>query len=982
MASVFIKNYRSHRLQKEYSKYSTIVFNTQNHVNKLHTHGMLSLADRNHIMKVLNDILKQMNSIYNSFIYDMKNYFSDNTSEEILSDCEFCYDSAKYIICNDNDEFVQKHYDTTMEINDIYNVIGVPVAKCHSLYKQLNWEPFDEINNRLIIKLEKIGTSTIHDAMLLFVGNQYKYLLNTEERKIFDVYNSLIVPMAVCEQKRSNRNNISLNRISNINDVLMDNSIELIIRIDDDAELNIAGFFRNDDLNVNVRTSQICNNFIYQKKKQVEEYMVNKSNANDSFRKAYIKNLSVCNILSLDKARLLDKIDDDYTKFNEITKLSFMNLMKEFTKDNGDKMNLKELYDIIRVLLLGNDDHANIAGILFGIIKDKKIGSETVANIIYNNLSYLLQIKLKRSSINIRNELEKIKALSIDDVDLKKQVVACSNMPPDVKRCVLEKIEEMKSSNSEYYKQQLYVKTLLNYPWISKEDDHIFAKLSSSSDEDAGKNYLDNFIKSIDSRVYGHKQTKESIRDMIGKWIANPDSSGSSIGLYGPPGVGKTLIAQAIGQSLDIPFVQITLGGQNDGEFLHGHGYTYSGAQPGIIIKKMIEAGSPRCVMYFDELDKATKKHDVNEIQNILVNMTDPKTNSEFTDRFFSEIKFPLKKVLFIFSYNDPMKVDKILRDRLEKINTQPYSVMDKVNIAQKFSINEICQTINFEQKNIALSNNNLKFIIEEYTNEAGVREFKRKLDKIFLKLNIDRIYRRGIFKANKNRKKIKITRNKIIEYLDKPESSIQMIHDFDQVGVINGLYATDNGSGGIIPIQIYNNYTGVSNKFTLKLTGRQGKVMRESVMTAFTSAINFIEETRRKAFIKDNKYGLHIHTPSGSVPKDGPSAGCAFATAFVSRILNKKIKRNIAMTGEIELSRKVTKIGGLQYKLMGAKKAGVELILVSRENEEDVETITKENPELLCDTFDVKLVDSFRDVLKYALCDYDDSYFILNDDE
>lgn len=764
----------------------------------------------------------------------------------------------------------------------------------------------------------------------------------------------------------------------------MDNSVELIIRISDTNEINITGFFRNDDLNVYVRTSQICNNFIYQKKKQVEEYITNNSDIIESFRKTYIKNLDICNILSLDKIKLLEKIENDYTKFNEITKLSFMNLMKEFTKDNGDNMNLIELFNIIRILLLGDDDHANIAGILFGIIKDKKIGSDTIANIIYNHLSYLLQIKLKRSSINIRNELEKIKALSIDDIDLKKQVIACPNMPPDVKRCALEKIEEMKSSNSEYYKQQLYVKTLLNYPWISKEDDHIFAKLNSSSNKDAGKDYLDNFVKSIDSRVYGHKQTKESIRDMIGKWIANPDSSGSSIGLYGPPGVGKTLIAQAIGKALDIPFVQITLGGQNDGEFLHGHGYTYSGAQPGIIIKKMIEAGSPRCVMYFDELDKATKKHDVNEIHNILVNMTDPKTNSEFTDRFFSEIKFPLRKVLFIFSYNDPSKVDKILKDRLEKINTQPYSVMDKVNIAQKFSIREICESINFEQKNIILKDEDLKFIIEEYTNEAGVREFRRKIDKIFLKLNIDRIYRRGIFKIKpKNvNKKIKITRNKIIEYLDKPETSIQMIHEFDQVGVINGLYATDNGSGGIIPIQIYNNYTGVSNKFTLKLTGRQGKVMRESVMTAFTSAINFIEDKRRKEFIRDHQYGLHIHTPSGSVPKDGPSAGCAFATAFVSRILNIKIKRNIAMTGEIELSRKVTKIGGLQYKLMGAKKAGVELILVSKENEEDVETIIKENPELLCKTFEIKLVNSFRDVLKYALCDYNDSYFIPNDNE
>jgi endopeptidase La len=548
-------------------------------------------------------------------------------------------------------------------------------------------------------------------------------------------------------------------------------------------------------------------------------------------------------------------------------------------------------------------------------------------------------------------------------------------MPISTRRAAIEKIEEMKSSNNEYSKQLLYVRTLLNYPWPSPSDDTFFKDMGR--DQNKSKEFLDGVIKKLDDNVYGHQECKETVKELIGKWITNPTSAGTALGLVGPPGVGKTLIAKAIGQALDIPFVQITLGGQNDGELLHGHGYTYSGAQPGMVVKKMIEAGNSRAIMYFDELDKACKKHDSNEIYSILIHMIDPNTNTEFQDRFFQEVTFPLNKVLFIFSYNDSSLVDNILMDRMKEIEVKPFKLQDKKVILSKFLLKEMAELVGFEPGSITIADKDIEYLIDQYTHEAGVRELKRKLEKIFLKLNIDRIYRNNAFAKVKNvtaKKPIKLDQEMIKRYLGKEHVDIQKIHEEDIVGVISGLYATETGKGGVLPIQIFPSYSACDDKFTLKLTGNQKCVMRESVISAFTTAVHHVKEEIRTEFIANNPHGLHIHTPSAAVPKDGPSAGSAFTTAFVSRILNKKIRHDIAMTGEIELTGKITKIGGLQYKLNGAKRAGVKLVLVPNENREDVENIRKEYPDLFEGDFEVKIVEHISEVLALSLVDFDPS--------
>ena len=349
--------------------------------------------------------------------------------------------------------------------------------------------------------------------------------------------------------------------------------------------------------------------------------------------------------------------------------------------------------------------------------------------------------------------------------------------------------------------------------------------------------------------------------------------------------------------------------------------------------------------------------------------------NKTFQDRFFQGIDFPLDKVIMIFSYNDANLVDSVLLDRLKQIEVSAYTTNDKKKIVKEFIIPEIADSVGLKSESwINIADDLIEFIIENYTNEAGVRSIKRKIEQIFLTLNLDKIYKRHEFSFGNIKE---ITKDVVIRILDKPKHDNTVIHDKSSIGIINGLYATTSGDGGIIPIQIFNNFASNSSTYEIKLTGKQGDVMKESVHCSLTAAIDFIRRNKEKYlniknlddYLVDNfKYGFHVHAPSTSTPKDGPSAGCAFTSAFISRILGKPIKNDIAMTGEIELTGRITKIGGLNFKLIGAKKAGVKLVFIPKENHKDLEEIKTKYPTLFDENFQVNYFENIDEIIDEIL--------------
>lgn len=991
MTNISIKNFKIYNLEKEYEKISKNLYDLSNHINKIYDNYCINIITKNITLGNINDIIKNLNTTYNNNILEICEPSDD--SNDTKYDIENIDNSLYNQLYNLSNKMKIMNYEQ-IELNNILNNTVIN-------------NPYSEIKEDILKVCINIGFSSIKDGLTLLIGEQYECLFTEEENKLIDLYNKIFIPYSYNIIEHNNDKKIYFVKNKIEKEELLNNNYILYIKSNKDKYYTLNGFFINDSLNILLRTSQKCYNFLYSKKKSIEDKIIELDYINSKFLKNYIKNCHIKNIITLSEEDFINLVELDYNKYLQIIKMSFMSLMKEFIRDN-----IENMYNIIRLLLLGSDENINIASLLYGLTKDKKVGHYTVPNLIYKNLSYISQIKLRKNNITIKNEIDRIKSLTIDDVDLKKQIVSLTNMPDNVKSIALEKVEEMKSSNNEYYKQQLFVKTLCKFPWISNNEDQIYESLQKNNLK--SQEFLDNIENKLETIVYGHNNAKKELKELIGRWISNPSSSGSAIGLVGPPGVGKTLFAKGISKALDIPFAQIALGGQNDGELLYGHGYTYSGSQPGMVVKKMIEAGSSRCVLYFDELDKTVAKHgQTNEIMSILIHMTDPNMNSEFQDRFFQGINFPLNKVLMCFSYNDSKLIDKILLDRLKKIHIDAYSVNEKITIVKDFLIKEISDMIGYENGSVIIENKeneecydeegnlkllnkdclkkdsdnhkcsdciseedidkykNIEFIIENYTLEAGVRELKRCIEKIFLKLNIDKIYNKGLFENIDElspNNPIVIDRKNIIEYLDKPQLSIEKIHDKPLKGVINGLYATTIGRGGIVPIQIYKNEAGIDKKFILKLTGSQKDVMKESVVCALTAATHKLNKKIKENVIKNFPFGFHIHTPDGATPKDGPSAGCAFTTAFASIILGKKIKNDIAMTGEIDLTGKVTKIGGLLYKLQGAKKAGITHVYCSVENKEDYDKIISKNKDLITDNFKVSFVSDVSEIFKQVI--------------
>jgi ATP-dependent Lon protease len=386
----------------------------------------------------------------------------------------------------------------------------------------------------------------------------------------------------------------------------------------------------------------------------------------------------------------------------------------------------------------------------------------------------------------------------------------------------------------------------------------------------------------------------------------------------------------------------IQMGGDSNGSSLHGHNYTYVGSTWGSIVQILIDKKCMNPIIFIDEVDKISKTEHGKEIIGILTHLLDPSQNDSFQDRYFTGIDLNLSNALFILSYNDASLIDPILLDRIHRIKFDSLSTEDKIIIANKHIIPEICSKMGLDGM-IQFEPRALTTIIDEYTNESGVRKLKEMLFEIIAEINLN------LLKTTEY-SEIPIVINTVAvktKYLkEKHEIQELMIHNNPTVGTMNGLWANSAGKGGIIPIQAC--FFPSNTQFELKLTGMQGDVMKESMNVALTLAWKLTSPEMQEKYMK-HKMGIHIHCPDGSTPKDGPSAGTCITTAIYSLLNNLPIRNTAAITGEINLQGAVSMIGGLQLKILGAIKAGVKELLYPVENQKDFDTFMKKYEAYAC---------------------------------
>ena len=490
------------------------------------------------------------------------------------------------------------------------------------------------------------------------------------------------------------------------------------------------------------------------------------------------------------------------------------------------------------------------------------------------------------------------------------------------------------------------------------------------------KIYLTDVKKSLDSAVYGHEEAKISVSRVIAQW-ANGEQKGYCFGFQGPPGCGKTSLAkQGLTKCLKDeegnprPFAFIPLGGSCNGSTLEGHNYTYVGSTWGRIVDILMECKCMNPIIFIDELDKVSESVHGKEITGILTHLTDASQNDGFSDKYFSGVDIDLSKCLIIFSYNDVTKVDKILLDRIHEINFKATTLQEKIIIAKNYMIPELCQVVGFRDE-IVINDKIIKFIIETYTLEAGCRKLKEKLMEILRDINLR--YQLGEkIDGQEITFPFTVTEKYLVEdlFVDKPKITIKKILPAPRCGLVNGLYATQAGMGGITIIECFK--IPSESKLRLELTGQQGDVMKESMSVAKTVAYNILPiESKKKIHTEwkeDGPFGFHIHCPEGATPKDGPSAGAAITTCIYSVMTGIPVKNDIGITGEIDLNGRIHAIGGLPSKVQGAKSAGCKMVLCPEENKNDVEQILKDEYSPCDKDFTIKMVSNIWEVIDILL--------------
>lgn len=579
-----------------------------------------------------------------------------------------------------------------------------------------------------------------------------------------------------------------------------------------------------------------------------------------------------------------------------------------------------------------NDRYQVIVSLLLSQVEVISIKNELQKKVKVRVDKHQKEYVLREQLGVIREELGENADSEADEYEKKLSELDAPDYVKEKTKKEIKRFRNMSSSSSESTVERGYIETVLELPWN---------KMSVDNKD------LDHAAQVLDDDHYGLKDVKERILEFLA--VRNLTSKGESpiICLVGPPGTGKTSIARSIASALEKKYVRISLGGVRDEAEIRGHRKTYIGAMPGRIVNGLRQAGVSNPLMLLDEIDKVSSDYK-GDTSAALLEVLDSEQNCRFRDHYI-EMPVDLSEVLFIATANEVSGIPKPLLDRMELIEVSSYTENEKFHIAKEHLVEKQKSKNGIKKEQLTITDGALKDIIRLYTREAGVRSLERTIGKLCRKAA------REIFKDSEAA--VKVTKTNLKTYLGNPKYSPEKKNDHAEVGIVRGLAWTSVG-GVTLEVEV----NVLPGKGELVLTGKLGDVMKESAQAALSYVRSISEGYGIEAEFY-TKHDIHIHIPEGAVPKDGPSAGITMATAMLSAITDRAVRADVAMTGEITLRGRVLPIGGLKEKLLAAKVIGIKTVCIPKDNEKDLEEISKE----ITDGMEIVPVERFSQVEKIA---------------
>lgn len=644
----------------------------------------------------------------------------------------------------------------------------------------------------------------------------------------------------------------------------------------------------------------------YQPKKsylEVELERIKEDDINDVEIDAYVKSLKekfikLMKVTGENSSDIVKAVELDNKIYEFIDMVSSVAIGKE--EDKQEILETIDLKERISKLLVIIEQEIEIASI------QKKIAEKVKTKIDKSQKEYFLREQIKAIQEELGEDDE-------NKLEIKKyeEKIENAKLPKEVKEKAVYELNRLKtnSSTSEEGVIKSYLDWILDMPWNKKSKDTIDIKSAE---------------KVLNNEHYGLNDVKERIIEYLAVKQVSKSMKGPILCLVGPPGVGKTSIAKSIAESMNRKYARIALGGMKDESEIRGHRKTYVGAIPGRIAYALREAKTSNPLILLDEIDKISSNYK-GDPQDALLEVLDSEQNYNFRDNYL-ELPIDLSKTFFIATANSLDTIPRALLDRMEVIEVSGYTYEEKFQIAKRYLLKKELKEHNISEDKIKVSDSALKEIIEGYTRESGVRSLTRVIAALIRKSITEML--------KKNKDSISINSKKVENLLGKKIFSYEKIDKEDKIGVVTGMAWTAYG-GDTLPVEaMVMDGTG-----KLQLTGQLGDVMQESAKAAFT----YVRANAAKYGIDSEFYknkDIHIHVPEGAVPKDGPSAGVTMVTALVSALSKKKVRHNVAMTGEVTLTGRVLPIGGLKEKSLAAVRAGIDTIIVPKENEKDADKI------------------------------------------